>query len=58
MCGGHLTKEDTQITNKTYERCSTSSVIRELQIKKRERDTMTHLLEKPKSKTPKTPKAG
>ena len=45
----HLIKEDMQIVNKHIQKWRASHVIKQLQIKTR--DTTTHLLEWPKSKT-------
>lgn len=52
---GHLTKEDPQTAFEQMKRCSPSD-IRELQIK--QRDTITHLSECPKSHPVTTPNAG
>ena len=52
----HLIKEDMQIVNKHIQKWRASHVIKQLQIKTR--DTTTHLLEWPKSKTLTTPNAG
>lgn len=51
----YLSKEDISMANKNIRRCLTSHVIREMQVKKR--NTTTHLLEWPKSRTLTTPAA-
>ena len=50
----HLTKEHTNIANKHIERCSNHMSSDKL----KQRDTTTHLLEWPKSRTLATPNAG
>ena len=52
----YLSKEDISMANKNIRRCLTSHVIREMQVKKR--NTTTHLLEWPKSRTLTIPSTG
>ena len=47
---GHLTKENIQMGDEHMKRRSILYVIREMQIKKKKLDTITHIIEWPKSR--------